>query len=338
MNEVVDQGRVLVVSVQGALRAAGGRLYGGGGACAAASGKSRRRPPGGGRAAGCPDRLGSPGSYARPVATPAGSLPIAFLSDYGLADEFVGVVHGVILRLAPEARVIDVTHGVRRGDVRGGALALVRAVQYLPPGVALAVVDPGVGTGRRGVAVATAWGYFVGPDNGVLAPAVAMTGGAERAVSLEDPRFRLPADGVTFDGRDVFAPAAAVLASGRAAPADLGPEVPPASLTPMLLPLAEVAEGAVRGEVWWVDGFGNAQVNVTPDDLRAAGLKPGETVLVDAAGSRREMLWASAYGEGRDGVVHVDSYGMVAVALPGGRADEAFGLMEGTVVTFGRAR
>ena len=104
-------------------------------------------------------------------------FPISFLSDYGVADEFVGVVHGVILRIAPQARVIDVTHGVRRGDVRGGALALVRAVQYLPPGVALAVVDPGVGTGRRGVAVATAWGYFIGPDNGLLAPAVAMTGG-----------------------------------------------------------------------------------------------------------------------------------------------------------------
>ena len=119
------------------------------------------------------------------------------------------------------------------------------------------------------MAVVTPWGFFVGPDNGLLAPAVAMTGGAERAVSLEDPRFRLPADGVTFDGRDVFAPAAAVLASGQADLTDLGPEVAPASLTPLLLPLAEVGEGSVRGLVWWVDGFGNAQTNVGPDDLRA---------------------------------------------------------------------
>lgn len=260
-------------------------------------------------------------------------FPISFLSDYGLADEFVGVVHGVILRIAPQARVIDVTHGVRRGDVVGGALALVRAVQYLPPGVALAVVDPGVGTGRRGVAVATAWGYFVGPDNGVLAPAVAMTGGADGAVSLEDPRFRLPAEGVTFDGRDVFAPAAAVLASGQAALDDLGPPVDAASLTPLLLPLSEVAEGEVRGRVWWVDGFGNAQTNVAPDDLRALGLAPGDRVRVEAAGHGHDLLWATTYGEGPTGVVHVDSYGLVAVALPGGRADEAFGLTEGISVT-----
>lgn len=265
-------------------------------------------------------------------------FPISFLSDYGLADEFVGVVHGVILRIAPQARVIDVTHGVPRGDVLAGALALVRAVQYLPPGVALAVVDPGVGTGRRGVAVATAWGYFVGPDNGLLAPAVAMTGGADRAVSLEDPRFRLPADGITFDGRDVFAPAAAVLASGQAALDDLGPAVDPASLTPLLLPLSEVAEGAVRGQVWWVDGFGNAQTNVSPDDLRAVGLVPGAVVEVEAAGGLHEMPWAATYGAGPGGVVHVDSYGLVAVALPGGRADAAFGLAEGAPVTFRMAR
>lgn len=262
-------------------------------------------------------------------------LPVSFVSDYGMTDEFVGVVHGVILRIAAQVRVIDVTHGVRRGDVRGGALALVRAVQYLPPGVALAVVDPGVGTGRRGVAVATAWGFFVGPDNGLLAPAVAMTGGAERAVSLEDPRFRLPADGVTFDGRDVFAPAAAVLASGQAALEDLGPGVLPASLTPLLLPLSEVGEGTVRGQVWWVDAFGNAQTNVTPDDLRAVGLAPGRRLVVEAAGARHDMLWAAAYGEGPGGVVHVDSYGMVAVAVAGGRADEEFGLVEGTTVSFG---
>jgi hypothetical protein len=265
-------------------------------------------------------------------------LPVSFLSDYGLADEFVGVVHGVIRRIAPQVPVIDITHGVRRGDVRGGALALVRAVQYLPQGVALAVVDPGVGTRRRGVAVGTAWGWFVGPDNGLLAPAVAMTGGAEQAFSLEDPRFRLPADGVTFDGRDVFAPAAAVLASGQAAPADLGPEVPAASLVPLLLPVAAVSGGVVRGEVWWVDGFGNAQVNVAPEDLREIGLVPGGPVTVQVGETVHEMTWETTYGDGAAGVVHVDSYGMVAVALPGGRADEAFGLVVGTPVAFGVVR
>lgn len=264
--------------------------------------------------------------------------PVAFLSDYGLADEFVGVVHGVILRIAPEVRVIDVTHQVRRGDLRSGALALVRAVQYLPPGVALAVVDPGVGTGRRGIAVSTAWGFFVGPDNGLLAPAVAMTGGAERVVSLEDPRFRLPCDGSTFEGRDVFAPAAAVLASEQAGLDDLGPEVPSASLVPLLLPLAETAGESVQGVVWWVDAFGNCQTNVDPADLRAVGLGPGDAVAVEVAGTRHEMVWEAAYGPARRvGVVHVDSYGLVAVAVPGGRADDEFGLVEGTPVVFAKA-
>jgi len=266
-----------------------------------------------------------------------GTAPIAFLSDYGLADEFVGVVHGVILRIAPEARILDVTHQVRRGDVRAGALALVRAVQYLPPGVALAVVDPGVGTGRRGIAVRTPWGFFVGPDNGLLAPAVAMVGGAGQAVALEDPRFRLPCEGLTFAGRDVFGPAAAVLASGQADLEDLGPEVPADSLVPFLLPLAEVVEGVVRGQVWWVDGFGNCQTNVAPEDLRSLGLGPGEAVSVEVAGVRHEIDWEETYGEARPmGVVHVDSYGLMAVAVPGGRADEAFGLREGTPIGFSR--
>ena len=153
------------------------------------------------------------------------ALPISFLSDFGLADEFVGVVHGVVARLAPESRVIDVSHQVDRGNVRAGALALTRAVQYLPEGVCLAVVDPGVGTERRALAAQTPWGFFVGPDNGLLSPAVAMVGGASRMVSIENPEAMIPSPGETFHGRDVFAPAAALLASGEAAIEDLGPEV-----------------------------------------------------------------------------------------------------------------
>lgn len=263
------------------------------------------------------------------------SLPIAFLSDFGLVDEFVGVVHGVVARVAPEVRVIDITHQVRRGDVRAGALALLRAVQYLPPGVVLAVVDPGVGTERRGIAASTPWGYFVGPDNGLLAPAVAMVGGAQRIVSLEDPRFRLPGDGATFDGRDVFAPAAAVLASFQATLDDLGPDVPAELITPLLLPLAEVGDDVVRGEVWWIDGYGNAETNVAPEDLRALGLDVGDAVAVEIGSVAHEMVWRLGYGESDGfGVVNVDSYGMVAVAVTGGRADEAFGLSAGGPIGF----
>lgn len=255
--------------------------------------------------------------------------PISFLSDYGYADEFVGVVHGVVLRVDPRLTVVDVSHEVPRGNVRAGALMLLRAVQYLPPGVCLAVVDPGVGGDRRPIAAETAWGHFVGPDNGLLAPAVAMVGGATRVVTLESEEFRLPRDGVTFDGRDIFAPAAAVLASGEATLDELGPDADPASLTPMLLPLVEHGEATVDGEVLWVDGYGNAQTNIAPDDLTLVGARPGAWLGVRIGGNRHEMTWVETYGTGPEPVVHVDSYGLMAIAVPGGRADEELGIAEG---------
>ncbi|HKX74811.1 MAG TPA: SAM-dependent chlorinase/fluorinase, partial [Acidimicrobiia bacterium] len=166
------------------------------------------------------------------------AAPISFLSDFGLQDEFVGVVKGVIARISPQSQVIDVTHQIPPGDIRAGALALTRAIQYLPPGVVLAVVDPGVGTERRPIAAATEFGYFVGPDNGLLSPAVAMVGGASAVHALENPEARIPGPGATFQGRDIFAPAAALLASGEASLEELGPPVEPDSLMPMMLPLA----------------------------------------------------------------------------------------------------
>ena len=153
----------------------------------------------------------------------AASRTITFMSDFGSDDEFVGVVHGVLATLAPMCRVIDLDHGVPRGDVRSGALVLLRAIQYMPPGVLLAVVDPGVGTSRRAIVVETGWGYMVGPDNGLLSPAVALVGGATRAFSIENPDVMLPARGRTFEGRDRFAPAAAVLATGEADLHEMGP-------------------------------------------------------------------------------------------------------------------
>ena len=259
--------------------------------------------------------------------------PISFLSDYGLDDEFVGVVHGVVARISAEIKVIDVTHHVARGDVRAGALALLRGVQYLPPGVALAVVDPGVGTDRKALAVETEWGHFVGPDNGLLAPAVAMVGGATRMVSIEEPAFRLPGGG-TFDGRDVFAPAAAVLAAGEASLTDLGPEIAGAAITPLLLPLVDHGEGLVDGEVFWVDHFGNAQTNVSPDDLELIGLRPGDTLVLRVGATLHQVRWETAYGSGDDPMIHTDSYGMIAIAVPGGRADDRLNLSEGLSVGF----
>lgn len=260
--------------------------------------------------------------------------PVSFLSDFGLEDEFVGVVHGVIARIAPGVRVIDITHGIARGNIRAGALALLRAVQYVPNGVVMAVVDPGVGTARRAIVAETEWGHFVGPNNGLLAPAVAMVGGAQRFVSLESEEFRLPGDGVTFDGRDVFAPAAAVLASSEASIADLGPELDPASVVPLLLPLVDHTGSSVSGEVFWVDAFGNAQTNVTPEDLRLAGIHPGSDVAVRIGAVEHDMQWVTAYGDATGAMVHVDSYGLIAIAVPGGRADAALNLSEGLSVGF----
>lgn len=260
--------------------------------------------------------------------------PISFLSDYGLDDEFVGVVHGVIARIEPALRIIDVTHGIDRGNVRAGALALLRAVQYLPKGVALAVVDPGVGTARRAIAVDTEWGFFVGPDNGLLAPAVAMVGGGSEFIALQSPDFQLPRDGLTFDGRDVFAPAAAVLASGEATMSDLGPAIEPSSVTPLLLPLVEHSEGMVSGEVFWIDAFGNAQTNVTPDDLHLVGLQPGSELLVRIGSVEHELVWEETYGTGSGPIIHIDSYGLMAIAVPGGRADDTLSITEGLSVGF----
>lgn len=262
--------------------------------------------------------------------------PISFLSDFGHDDEFVGVVHGVIARIESTIRVVDIGHNVPRGNIRSGAMMLLRAIQYLPGGVALAVVDPGVGTDRKAIAVRTPWGHFVGPDNGLLAPAVAMVGGADLIVSLEDPRFRLPGGGgATFDGRDLFAPAAAVLASGEAAMTDLGPTVPLDAVTPLMIPLVEVENGAAQGEVLWVDGFGNAQTNISPDDLAAAGLAPGDDAVLRVGAAEHTLAWVRAYGDVASGeaMVHVDSYGQIAVAVRDGRADEDLPLATGVAVT-----
>jgi S-adenosylmethionine hydrolase len=263
------------------------------------------------------------------------SLPISFLSDFGRDDEFVGVVHGVIARIAPEVRVIDVGHEFAQGDVRAGALALMRAIQYLPQGVALAVIDPTVGTERKAIAARTEWGVLIGPDNGLLAPAVAMVGGADAVVSIENPELQLPAPGATFHGRDLFGPAAAVIASGQAEFEDLGPAIDPNSLFPMMLPLVEHGEGSVVGEVLWVDHFGNAQLNISPEDLQLVGVGPGADIVLKIASAEFPIDWVTAYGDVEPGeaLLHIDSWGQIAVAVRDGSAVESLPLADGTAVT-----
>ena len=262
---------------------------------------------------------------------------VSFLSDYGHDDEFVGVVHSVIAAIAPHVRVVDVTHGIAGCNVRAGGLALARAAPYLMPGVVLAVVDPGVGTDRRPVAVEVGDGasVLVGPDNGLLAPVVALVGGAGRAVELSNADYRLESPGElgsTFDGRDVFAPAAAHLCCGVPL-SELGPAIDPATMTPGMLPVSHLDGDDLVAEVLWVDRFGNCQLNVDPTELD--GLATGGTPLQVVAGDDlRTAERARAYSEvqpGRVGLI-TDSSGLVSLALPRQSAADQLGLHEGAEV------
>ncbi len=256
---------------------------------------------------------------------------VSFLSDYGTADEFVGVVHSVLRQLAPEVGVIDVTHHVPRHDVRAGGLTLARSVQYLAPGVVLAVVDPGVGGNRRAIAVEVGDGasVLVGPDNGLLAPAVAMVGGATRAVELTAVEYQLAAPGPTFAGRDVFAPVAAHLCNGVDL-LELGAELDVHGLVPGMIPITREEDGALVAEVLWTDGFGNLQLNVDPDEIAAFG----DRIELRFDGRVRTGVRRVTYGEipvGEVGLV-VDSYGLVSIAVDRASAAEELGIGTGDEV------
>lgn len=253
---------------------------------------------------------------------------ISFLSDFGHADEFVGVVHSVIRSIAPDVGVVDITHGITPHDVRAGALALARSAQYLCPGVVLAVVDPGVGTDRRAVAVEVGDGasVLVGPDNGVLASAVAMVGGATSAVELTNESYQLARLGSTFDGRDVFAPAAAHLAMGVDLH-QLGPEIEPSSLMPGLLPVMAVENGTLLIEALWIDQYGNVQLNIGPDDLAEWG-DPFSLVVGDRRESVARRRAYRDIGTGEVGAI-VDSSGLVSLAVNGSSAAAALGITSG---------
>lgn len=265
---------------------------------------------------------------------------VSFLSDYGTADEFVGVVHSVIRDLAPHALVIDLTHGVAPFDVRAGSLALARCISYVASGVVLAVVDPGVATARRAIAVEVAGGdgVFVGPDNGLLAPAVALAGGAERAVELTDTTWHLPSPGATFAGRDVFAPAAAQLCNGVDL-ADLGELVDAELLLPGVVSLPQADDHTVIAQVLWVDRYGNAQLNVGPDDLPAAfghridvrGSSPTDPTGGVVRSASRATSFAELVG-GAVGLV-LDSSGLLALAMDQRSAADELGLDVGDQVT-----
>ena len=265
---------------------------------------------------------------------------VSFLTDFGTTDEFVGVVKSVIRDIAPHVTVIDLTHEITPFDVRAGSLALARCIGYVPSGVVLAVVDPGVGTTRRAVAIEVAGGagVVIGPDNGLLAPAVAMAGGAERAFELTNPEFQLESAGATFAGRDVFAPAAAHLCNG--VPLEkFGIEVDPILLLPATVPLPREDGDNLIGEVLWVDRFGNCQLNVGPDDLpgswgNVVQIRTGSPTDATGHSTRRAFRSTTFTGlpPGSAGLV-LDSYGMLAVCLDQRSAAEEIGLAAGDQVT-----
>ncbi|MBX6356842.1 MAG: SAM-dependent chlorinase/fluorinase [Micromonosporaceae bacterium] len=243
----------------------------------------------------------------------AGYEWISLTTDYGLSDGFAAACHGVIARLAPAVRVIDVTHLVAPGDVARGAAVLAQAVPHLPPAVHVAVVDPGVGTARRGVAVQTPGGVLVGPDNGLLPWAADALGGVTEVVELANPDWFAAEVSHTFHGRDIFAPAAARIAAG-ASLAEAGPRLDPSTLVRLPDPVVESGPGWLEAEVLTVDRFGNVQLAAPASALDGLG----KALTVGGVRAVRGATFADAPAGGL--VVFADSAGRVAIAVNGGRA------------------
>lgn len=246
---------------------------------------------------------------------------VTFLSDYGLSDDFVGVCHGVIARIAPAARVIDLTHDVPRHDVRTGAVTLRRALPFCPPGVHLAVVDPGVGGTRRAVAVRLAQDdrILVGPDNGLLWPAAERFGGVVEAVDIAHSPYRLEPMSATFHGRDVFAPVAAQLAAG-APLATAGEPIEPDDLATLRLPTPHVESERVFAHVVSTDGYGNVTLDVSHEEGTGAALRLGERVRVNGT----PATYARTFEDVGPGelMLYQDAYRTLALAVNRGSAKE----------------
>ncbi len=256
----------------------------------------------------------------------AGFAWISFTTDYGTFDGFVAACHGSIARVAPDVRVIDVTHHVPPADVARGAAVLAETAPHLPPSVHIAVVDPGVGTARRGIALGTPNGVLVGPDNGVLIWAAEALGGIESAYELANKDWFLGDVSRTFHGRDVFAPAGARIAAG-APLADAGPAIDPKSLVRLPDPVVTIGDGWLEAEVMTVDRFGNVQLAAGGSSL--AGLGPDLTVNGNVRARR-----GATFGDVEPGdlLVFEDSAGRVAIAVNNGRAVVVLSVRPGDVV------
>jgi S-adenosyl-L-methionine hydrolase (adenosine-forming) len=256
---------------------------------------------------------------------------ITFLSDFGLEDDFVGTCHGVMKVVAPDAEVIDITHGIQRHGVLQGAIVLANTLPYLPKGVHLAVVDPGVGSSRKPLALRSGDGrLYVGPDNGLLVPAAEQLGGIAAAHEITNAEYLLQPVSATFHGRDIFSPVAAHLGSG--VPLEkLGPELEPESLVRLEVPKAEVTHRRIRARCLYVDRFGNMQLNLTRKDLERLVAEPGTRVELEIAGERYYATTARTFADARNGeiILYEDAYENIAIAISGGSAAETLSASPG---------
>jgi S-adenosylmethionine hydrolase len=264
---------------------------------------------------------------------------LTFLTDYGLDDGFVAACKGVALRIAPDVGLIDITHLIQPGDVRRGAAVLAQTVGYLPPAVHVGVVDPGVGTSRRAVAVQAGDSILVGPDNGLLSWAVSALGGASRAVQLTNGDLWLHPVSATFHGRDIFMPVGAHLAVG----ADLtqaGDEIDVADLVALPAPTSRVHDGEAEGEVMSVDRFGNVQLSIPAAEADMLGIGIGTPLVVRAGRRQLTIPFADTFAAVAPGeiVAFTDSAGLISLAVNAGDAAQELGLPPGAHVRLSLAR
>lgn len=259
---------------------------------------------------------------------------ISFLSDLGTDDESVGVCKAIMMQQAPNATIIDITHQINPFDVRAGALALTRAIQFLPTGVVLAAIDPGAPKDQRYIAVELENSIFVGPDNGILAPAAQLLGEPKRVHEITNPEYRIEAPGGVFAARDIMAPAAGVIASGVDI-SELGNAIPLEQLVPGMLQLSRHDEGgAFLGEVWSIDRFSNVQTNITPEEMTSEGLRIGDSVIVRVGQNDFMVKFVERYADlakSQLGLI-VDSTGMLSVVKNLDFAATELGVSEGAAL------
>jgi len=262
---------------------------------------------------------------------------MSFLTDYGLEDGFVAACHGAAARIAPTARIIDITHLVQPGDVRRGAAVLAQTVAYLPPAVHVAVVDPGVGTARRAIAVSAGDSILVGPDNGLLSWAIAALGGKE-AVQLTNGELWLHPVSATFHGRDIFMPVAAHLAAGVELTA-AGELIGLDDLVALPAPTSRLHDGAAEGEVMSVDRFGNVQLSIPAADAGRLGIGIGSPVIVRCGRRQFTVPYLDTFAAGAPGeiVAFTDSAGLISLAINAGDAAQQLGLPPGAHVRIAQA-